>query len=74
MEQVTMFAKDAAKYLGISYDTLLGLSRQGIVPSLKIGRRYVFRKETLDLWMKNQEIASVQPEAACYGKLRKVNA
>lgn len=76
MNKTTMCAKDTAKYLGISYYTLLELRKQGKIPNSKIGRKYLFRKDTLDLWLQEQETASVksEPESVGYGKLRKANA
>lgn len=72
-ECVTWDAKTASKYLGISYWLLLNMVKKHQVPFIKAGDRFLFRKETLDLWMKNQEIQSVQAEQPNnFGKLRKI--
>lgn len=70
-----MKAKDAAMYLGISYWLLLELTKKRELPFIAAGGRKLFRKESLDLWMANREVQSVQtnPEPAGYGTLRKVN-
>lgn len=72
---VTMKAKDAALYVGISYWLLLELTKKRELPFIAAGGRKLFRKESLDLWMTNREAQSVQtkPETANYGTLRKVN-
>jgi len=74
-ETVTLKAKEAANYVGISYWLLLELTKKCEIPFILAGGRKLFRKETLDLWMKNQELQSVQTkhEPAGHGMLRKVN-
>lgn len=60
MNQITMTAKDTAAYLGISYWKLTMMCKAGEVPHLRAGNRILFRKETLDRWMANQETLSIQ--------------
>ncbi|GED55139.1 DNA-binding protein [Brevibacillus borstelensis] len=60
MDQITMTAKDTAAYLGISYWKLTMMCKAGEIPHLRAGNRILFRKETLDRWMANQETLSVQ--------------
>lgn len=74
-EAVTMKAKEAAVYVGISYWLLLELTKKRELPYIAAGGRKLFRKESLDQWMANSEEQSVQtkPEPAGYGTLRKVN-
>ncbi len=59
--QVTMDAKEAAKYLGISYWLLLEKCKAKEIPHIRVGKRVLFRKETIDRWMTNQETLSLQP-------------
>lgn len=50
-------ATDAAKYLCISYDTILRLARIGRIEHVKNGTSYIFKKEYLDRWLdKNKEV------------------
>lgn len=75
MTQITMKPEEAAKYLGIKYQTILEYARQKKIPHIRIGRRVFFRQEVLDKWMSEKEISSIQiqdEEAKDYGKLRKV--
>lgn len=60
MEQITMTAKEAAEYIGVSYWHLLETAKRKQIPHVRVGARVLFRKETLDRWMANQEVLSVQ--------------
>ncbi len=51
---------EAAEYIGCRYDKLMQMVRQREIPFYRIGRRVFFIKETLDLWIENQERQSVQ--------------
>lgn len=50
-----MNIKETANYLRISQYTLGEKARQGEIPSVKIGRRRLFRKATLETWLEEQE-------------------
>lgn len=54
---VTFTAKDAAKYMGIPYGTILTMARRQIdqLPHIKIGSKFIFRKEALDKWMMDHD-------------------
>jgi len=69
-----MKAKDAARYIGISYWLLLEMTKKGELPFIAAGGRKLFRKESLDLWMSNQEAQSLQTKTGPvgHGALRKV--
>lgn len=72
---VTVTAKEAAQYIGISYWLLLDMAKRSQIPCIRCGDRVLFRKETLDLWMQNQETKSVQPERSSEsGVIRKIKA
>ena len=47
--------KEAGKYLRISPYALADLARDKRIPCFKIGRRWRFRKSTIDQWMEKQE-------------------
>lgn len=72
--RVTLTAGEAADYLGISYWLLLKMCKQKELPHIRAGSRVLFRKETLDLWLRNRESASTQvtETSTSYGKLRKL--
>ena len=47
-EAATVTIAEAARILGIGRDTAYGLVRQGVIPSLQLGRRIVVPKVGLD--------------------------
>jgi excisionase family DNA binding protein len=60
MEQnITFDTKEAAAYLKIHYETLLKMARKRQVPHHRIGRKLLFRKDSLDAWIQEQEQKSV---------------
>lgn len=74
MGTATITAKEAAKYIGISYWLVLDMAKKNLIPCIHAGDRVLFRKETLDRWMENQETQSIQPINSGYGNIRKINA
>ena len=75
----TFDAKEAAKYLGISYWTLTVMAKAGQIPHSRVGvkqGKLLFRKNSLDLWKKNSEITPSKQDdkSVGYGTLRKVKA
>lgn len=72
---VTMSAKEAALYLGISKWLILELVKRKEVPAIHAGKRVLFRKEILDIWMHGQEVNSVkkiETQNTGYGTIRRV--
>lgn len=59
---ITLNAKAAAKFIGISYWLLLDLVRRKEIPSIKAGNKLLFRLESIERWMTNSEIQSVEKE------------
>jgi excisionase family DNA binding protein len=55
MERQTMYVKDVAKYLGVSKDTIYMLIRTKSMPHIKVGKRILMRKHSIDNWMAEQE-------------------
>lgn len=73
--QATVNAKDAAKYIGVSYWMILEMVKRKQIPCIKCGVRKLFRIATLDKWMQDQElntVAQVEAENNEYGVLRKI--
>ena len=67
-ENVVFDAKEAAAYLRISYWSTVTRAKKGLIPSFTIGSRVLFRKDTLDEWMRTREQAR-QPKRE---KIRRV--
>lgn len=73
MEKATLPAKVAAEYIGLSYWKLLELAKAGGVPHIRVCGKILFRRESLDTWLTEQEAASVKPEpVAGSGKIRRL--
>jgi len=48
-------AREAAEYLNVSYITVLRMARRKQLPHHRIGRKLLFRKDSLDAWIQEQE-------------------
>ena len=55
IESEVMDAKEAAKYLKISYWLILKLARESQIPQFRCGNMVMFRKSTLDRFIAEQE-------------------
>jgi len=58
-DNIVFNRKEAAKYLGISLWTLDQETREGKIPHIRIARRVLYRKATLDSWMDQKEKESL---------------
>lgn len=75
MKPITMSAREAAEYLGVSYWMINDMAKKGKIPFISFGSMRLFRKESLDSWIEEQEKLSVEVEEEDnnqYGKLRKI--
>jgi len=74
--RATMTAKQGARYIGLSYWKTLELVKAGKIPCIRIGDgpggRVLFRPETLQKWLADQEAASIEQEPQQAGKIRRV--
>ena len=55
MQRTTLNAKEAAEYLGISYWLITQLVRRKQIPCSRVGKRILFRKEALDIYLSKKE-------------------
>ena len=55
IHRTTLTAKDAAEYLGISYWLITQLVRKKQIPCSRVGKRILFRKEALDIYLSKKE-------------------
>ncbi len=51
IEKVCFNTKETAKYTGLGITKTQEYIRAGIIPSLKLGRRYIVPKAVLDKWL-----------------------
>ena len=55
VERTTLTMKEAAEYLGISYWLITQLVRRKQIPCSRVGKRILFRKEALDIYLSKKE-------------------
>lgn len=55
IQRTTLTAKEAAEYLGISYWMITQLVRRKQIPCSRVGKRSLFRKEALDIYLSKKE-------------------
>ncbi|WP_312647533.1 helix-turn-helix domain-containing protein [Aminipila sp.] len=55
MENIVFDSHEAAEYLHIHYDTVIKSARRGEIPHFKVGRKLLFRKESIDEFIRQQE-------------------
>lgn len=68
----TITAGEAAEIIGISEWTIYDLARRKVIPHVRIGRRVLFRRESLMAWLEQQEAASLKSEPEQAGKIRRL--
>ena len=57
MEDRWLTVDDICKYLSITKDTVYKWIEQKGMPASKIGRKWLFRKEDIDDWVKSKSYA-----------------
>ena len=55
VQRTTLTMKEAAEYLGISYWLITQLVRIKQIPCSRVGKRILFRKEALDIYLSKKE-------------------
>lgn len=60
IERTTLEVKELATYLNISRDFVYKLAREKKIPTIRIGARIMFRKETIDRWLAELEKESYE--------------
>lgn len=60
IQRTTLTAKEAAEYLGISYWLITQLVRRKQIPCSRVGKRILFRKEALDIYLSTKENDSLK--------------
>ena len=58
--RTTLTAKEAAEYLGVSYWFITQLVKRRQIPCIRLGNRLLFRVQTLQEHMQQQEINSIR--------------
>ena len=55
VKRITLTMREAADYLGISYWLITQLVRRKQIPCSRVGKRNLFRKEALDIYLSKKE-------------------
>lgn len=63
MDSNVLSAKQAANYLGISYWLILELVRKKEIPHTKLGSKIIFRKDSLNNYLLENELKSLKKES-----------
>lgn len=58
--RATLTVREAAERLGVHEDTIYNMVKAKQIPHVRARRRILFRAETLDSWMSQQEQANVR--------------
>ncbi|MCA1011383.1 helix-turn-helix domain-containing protein [Halobacillus halophilus] len=56
MERTTLTVKELASYLGLSVDLVYRLVRENEISYVRIGRRILFKKDSVERWLDAQEM------------------
>lgn len=54
-EPIALGQEQAAEALGLSTRTVRALVARGELPCIRVGRRVLFRRATLDQWLRDRE-------------------
>lgn len=54
----TLTAQEVANYLGLSVDTVYMMVREKEIPFCRIGRRILFKRDSVDRWFAEKETYS----------------
>ncbi|MBT2680021.1 helix-turn-helix domain-containing protein [Bacillus sp. ISL-35] len=60
MERHTLTAQEVAQYIGVHLDTIYNMVREKQIPHVRVRRRIIFSKETINAWMRDQEQKSIE--------------
>lgn len=70
MERKMLTAQEVADYLCLSKEMVYRCAREGTLPAVKIGRRTLFDKQSLDRHFANLEEAQLQERQKKYAPAR----
>lgn len=63
MEDIIFTTKELADYLHVSTQTINKMRKEKIIPSFRpLGRSYLFQKSSIDAWIHNEEMKTLQKE------------
>jgi excisionase family DNA binding protein len=60
MDKLTINARELSELLGVSIDTIYKMTREKEIPHVALGRRVLYRKESIEQWLKENETRITQ--------------
>lgn len=57
-----MNVKEVAEYLNCSCSKIRNMVRDKQIPNFRIGSKLNFNKQTIDIWVHNQELINIQKD------------
>jgi excisionase family DNA binding protein len=61
----TLTPKEAGLYLKVHVRTIYSLAKNGLIPALKVGRRWRFKKVALEEWLLADSAQRREREKSC---------
>ncbi|MGH0430943.1 helix-turn-helix domain-containing protein [Bacillus hominis] len=58
MNRQTLNVQEIANYIGVSRDLIYKMVRTNEIPFIRVGKRLLFRKESIDKWLLSQELGN----------------
>lgn len=62
IQRQTLTVQEIATYLGVSPETIYGMTREKAIPHFRIGSRILFKLEAINQWIDGQINGSVENE------------
>ena len=59
MQRTTLNTDEVAEYLGISKTLVYTLVREQRIPFIRLGKRLLFKLDSIDRWLKENENGSI---------------
>ena len=64
IERRTLTVEEVAQYIGVSKDLIYIMVREKSIPFIRIGsRRILFKRESIDQWLSEQEVMAHEQNA-----------
>jgi excisionase family DNA binding protein len=55
LDRITFTTHEVAAYLGVSKDLIYQMVREKTIPCVRIGRRILFKRDSIDRWFASKE-------------------
>lgn len=62
IKRSTLTVEEIAEYIGVSIDMIYKMTREKAIPHFRVGRRILFKKDSVDKWIEFQMIEGIENE------------